>query len=66
LDEIEDWTDRAARRMYEGAGFWAKGLDILNPYDCDAPMAQFFVEAIQWHGVKPDFNNTTEKLTQPL
>ena len=20
LDEIEDWTDRAARRMYEGAG----------------------------------------------
>ena len=25
LDEIEDWTDRAARRMYEGAGLRARG-----------------------------------------
>ena len=52
LDEIEDWTDRAARRMYEGAGLGPKDVDIFNPYDGYAPMAQFFLEAFQWHGVK--------------
>jgi hypothetical protein len=39
LDEIEDWTDRAARRMYEGAGLGPKDVDIFNPYDGCAPMA---------------------------
>ena len=52
LDEIEDWTDRAARRMYEGAGLAPEDVDILNPYDGYAPMAQFFLEGFQWHGVK--------------
>jgi hypothetical protein len=52
LDEIEDWTDRAASRMYEGTGLGPEDVDILNPYDCYAPMAQFFLEAFQWHGVK--------------
>jgi hypothetical protein len=52
LDEIEDWTDRAARRMYEGAGLGPKDVDVFNPYDGYAPMAQFFLEAFQWHGVK--------------
>src|SRR5580704_4550709 len=52
LDEIEDWTDRAASRMYEGAGLGPKDVDIFNPYDGYAPMAQFFLEAFQWHGVK--------------
>jgi hypothetical protein len=52
LDEIEDWTDRAARRMYEGAGFGPTDVDVFNPYDGYAPMAQFFLEAFQWHGVK--------------
>ena len=52
LDEIEDWTDRAARRMYEGAGPGPKDVDIFNPYDGYAPMAQFFLEGFQWHGVK--------------
>jgi hypothetical protein len=33
LDEIEDWTDRAARRMYEGAGLGSNDVDIFNPYD---------------------------------
>jgi hypothetical protein len=51
LDEIEDWTDRAARRMYEGAGLGPKDVDVFNPYDGYAPMAQFFLEAFQWHGV---------------
>jgi len=27
-------------------------VDIFNPYDGYAPMAQFFLEAFQWHGVK--------------
>jgi len=52
LDEIEDWTDRAARRMYEGAGLGPDDVDIFNPYDGYAPMAQFFLEGFQWHGVK--------------
>ena len=26
--------------------------DVFNPYDGYAPMAQFFLEAFQWHGVK--------------
>jgi hypothetical protein len=44
LDEIEDWTDRAARRMYEGAGLAPKDVDIFNPYD---GYAQFFLERRQ-------------------
>jgi hypothetical protein len=52
LEQIEDWTDRAARRMYEGAGLGPADVDIFNPYDGYAPMAQFFLEAFQWHGVK--------------
>jgi hypothetical protein len=52
LDEIEDWTDRAARRMYEGAGLAPKDVDIFNPYNDYAPMAQLLLEGFQWHGVK--------------
>jgi hypothetical protein len=52
LDEIEDWTDRSARRMFEGAGLSPADVDIFNPYDGYATMAQFFLEAFQWHGVK--------------
>src|SRR5437660_7831567 len=52
LDEIEDWTDRAARRMYAGAGLEPQDVDIFNPYDGYAVMTQFFLEAFQWHGVK--------------
>ena len=52
LDEIEDWTDRAASRMYEGAGLGPGDVDIFNPYDGYSIMAQFFLEAFQWHGVK--------------
>ncbi|MCI0878756.1 MAG: hypothetical protein J4N78_07725, partial [Chloroflexi bacterium] len=52
LDEIEEWTDRAARRMYEGAGLGPSDVDIFNPYDGYATMSQFYLEAFQWHGVK--------------
>ena len=38
--------------MYEGAGLGPKDVDILNPNDGYTPMAQFFLEAFQWHGVK--------------
>ena len=50
LNEIEEWTDRAARRMYEGAGLSLQDVDIFNPYDGYSIMAQFFLEAFQWHG----------------
>jgi len=52
LNEIEDWTDRAAKRMYEGAGLGPADVDIFNPYDGYATMTQFYLEAFQWHGVK--------------
>jgi hypothetical protein len=52
LDEIEDCIDRAARRMYEGAWLGPKDVDIFNPYDGYAPLAQFFLVAFRWHGVK--------------
>ena len=38
--------------MYEGAGLGPNDVDIFNPYDGYAPMAQFFLEGFQWHGVK--------------
>ncbi len=46
LDEIEEWTDRAARRMYEGAGLGPQDVDIFNPYDGYATMSQFFLEGV--------------------
>jgi hypothetical protein len=52
LDEIETWTDIAARRMYEGAGLGPGDVDIFNPYDGYSIMTQFFLEAYRWHGVK--------------
>ena len=38
--------------MYEGAGLSPQDVDIFNPYDGYSIMAQFFLEAFQWHGVK--------------
>jgi hypothetical protein len=38
--------------MYEGAGLGPKDVDIFNRCDSYAPMAQFFLEAFRWHGVK--------------
>ena len=34
--------------MYEGAGLGPEEVDVFNPYDGYAPMAQFFLEAFQW------------------
>jgi hypothetical protein len=49
---MPDWTDRAAGRMYEGAGLGPEDVDIFNPYHGYAPMTRFFLEGFQWHGVK--------------
>jgi len=46
------WTDRAAARMFEGAGLGPNDVDIFNPYDGYSIMTQFYLEAFQWHGVK--------------
>ena len=42
-----------SRRLLSwGAGLKPTDVDIFNPYDGYAPMAQFFLQAFQWHGVK--------------
>jgi len=46
---MPDWTDRAARRMYEGAGLGSKDVDIFNPYSRDH--SKFDINAII------DYNN---------
>ena len=38
--------------MYEGAGLRPNDVDVFNPHDGYAPMAEFFLEAFQWHRVK--------------
>ena len=38
--------------MYEGAGLGPKDVDIFSSYDGYAIMAQFFLDAFHWHGVK--------------
>ena len=38
--------------MYEGAGLGPNDVDVFNPHDGYAPMAEFFLEAFQWHRVK--------------
>jgi hypothetical protein len=38
--------------MYEGAGLGPTTSIYFNPCDGYAPMAQFFLEAFHWHGVK--------------
>src|SRR6201985_4000256 len=55
---MPDWSDRAARRMYEGAGLGPNAVDIFNPYDGCAPHSlacggeKGGGEAFQSHGVK--------------
>jgi hypothetical protein len=53
-----------ARRMYEGAGLGPDDVDIFNPYDGYAPMAQFFLEAFQWHD--DDSDRRQEAFLPPL
>jgi hypothetical protein len=44
--------ERARQENVRGGRLGPKDVDIFNPYDGYAPMAQFFLEAFQWHSVK--------------
>ena len=37
MDKIEDWSDRAARRMYEADGLATTDVDVFKPYEGYAP-----------------------------
>jgi acetyl-CoA acetyltransferase len=52
LDETEAFTDSIARKVYEGSGLTARELDICNPYDGFTLFTQYYLEGLQWHGVK--------------
>ena len=52
LDETEAFTDSIARMIYEGSGLTPSELDVINPYDGFTLFTQYYLEALQWHGVK--------------
>ena len=52
LAETEAWTDSMAHMVYEGAGINPSQLDIFNAYDGFTLFTQYYLEALQWHGVK--------------
>lgn len=52
LDEVETWTDSLARKLYEGSGLTPSDIDVYNPYDGFTHFTQYYLEAMQWHGVK--------------
>ena len=52
LDECEASTDSIARKVYGGSGLQAGDVDVFNPYDGYTLFTQYYLEALQWHGVK--------------
>ena len=52
LEEVEGWTDSLARKIFEGSGLTHNEVDVYNPYDGFTHFTQYFLEAMQWHGVK--------------
>ena len=52
LDETEAYTDSLARKSYEGSGLKPSDLDIFNAYDGFTLFHQYYLEGLQWHGVK--------------
>jgi acetyl-CoA acetyltransferase len=52
LAEYEASTDRLAQQLFEGSGLTPSELDVINPYDGFALFTQYYLEALQWHGVK--------------
>lgn len=52
LEETEAWTDKMARQVYEGSGLTPSELDIFNAYDGFTLFHQYYLEGLQWHGVK--------------
>ena len=49
---MPDWTDRAARRMYEGAGLGPEDVDVFNPTTAMHPWRSSSWRAFRWQGVK--------------
>ena len=52
LDETEQFTDSIAKKVYEGSGLTPAELDVCNPYDGFTLFTQYYLEGLQWHGVK--------------
>ena len=52
LEECEASTDSIARKVYESSGLTAPDIDVFNPYDGFTLFTQYYLEALQWHGVK--------------
>ena len=52
IDEYEEGMARNARRVFDGSGLQPEDVDIFNPYDGFTTFTQYYLEALQWHGVK--------------
>ena len=52
LEEVEAWSDHAARMVWEGSGLRPQDVGLFNPYDGYSTMDQFFLEAFQYKGAK--------------
>ena len=52
LEEIEASQRSLARKLYEGSGLTAKDIDVFNPYDGFTLFSQYYLEGLQWRGVK--------------
>jgi acetyl-CoA acetyltransferase len=52
LDGCELSTDATARKMYAGSGLGPNDVDIENMYDGYTTFHNYYLEALQWHGVK--------------
>ncbi|MBF8267576.1 MAG: putative thiolase [Dehalococcoidia bacterium] len=51
-EEMGQFGDIHARRMYEGSGLTPSEVDIFNPYDGFTLFTQYYLDAFGWHGVK--------------
>ena len=52
LEETEAYTDSIAKKVLEGSGLTAREVDIYNPYDGYTLFSQYYLEGLEWHGVK--------------
>jgi len=52
LEESEAFTDSIAKKVLEGSGLTPSDIDVYNPYDGYTLFTQFYLEGMQWHGVK--------------
>lgn len=52
LDEVEGSVDSTGRKLYEGSGLTSSSLDIENMYDGYTLFHQYFLEGLQYRGVK--------------